>query len=505
MAVIRRRRNGLVRVPKLWLDATVEAYVTLDNAGGGKIIIPLPVKSFPYARIREALKPIYPDKAIPLYFSVGMMSAEGSTSTKTQGGYKIGIKVGLPLEKAASTILHEFRHLVQHVGDEVVKSKSGTFGRPSKAATASLRARKKAIKSGQIAASSYAAYLTSASEWQPWVGSTADKIVGKILAGKLDKTSEVNAAIRAGVTGSTFYKETDPTTRKELMRQVYTEVVRQLKGYTDIVPAKHAKPSAAAPPPKAATATPPPPPPGTVTPQKGGAYIVRVKIEGANPSIANEPNYAGKDSKGRDKLEIGGFTGKEAAYAHAESIVKQVQGGTLFHGGKVYAVRVYSTGSGKEVDFSLKPPESVKAPASAAGPGWAYVDKSIFKAAVKAAKEGAKAKAAPKPKAPKSDAEAMELLKTIIPASFFQKKYVANYGPVELVAAYFELDEYEKPNYWLAPNGEKEQLCPMDAKSTAVLKAIGWKKLTGAQWLGKAPLPKANPRRTRRPARRRTR
>lgn len=383
MPTVPRRRNGIVRVPKLWVDAATEAFFDLQAKGGGSITIPLPLKPFPYPKIREELKAIYPQKFVPLFFKVGVISAEGSTGTKSNGGYPVAMSINAQGASAVSTIYHELRHVVQYLGDEVVKTKSGTFGRPSRAATRSLRARKKAIKSGKIKASGFQAYLSGASEWQPWIGSTADKIVGKILAGNLTATADVNAAIRKGILGSTFYAGTDPATRKELMKQVYKEIMRQLRGYTDVVPAKHPKIPASTP-------TPPPPAPGTVTPVTTGAYTVRVKVMGASPSIANEPNYTGKDSKGRDKLEIGGFSTEADALAHAQSIAQQAKSGVLFHGGTIYAVRVpngkgakgngetevYVAGDGPEVTL-------VKAGPGVVGYG------AVMSAAIKAAKKAA--------------------------------------------------------------------------------------------------------------------
>jgi len=325
MPTVTRRRNGIVRVPKLWVDAASEAFFDLQAKGGGSITIPLPLKPFPYPKIRTALLAIYPAKFVPLFFKVGTINAEGSTGTKGNGGYPVTINKTSEQSAASkiSTIYHELRHVVQYLGDEVVKTAHGTFGRPSRVATASLRTRKKAIKSGAIKATKFQAYLSGASEWQPWVGSTADKIVGKILAGNFTKTADVNAAIRTGILSSTFYENTDPATRKELMGEVYREVMRQLRGYTDIIPAKH--PKAAAP----------------------GSYAVHVKIEGAAPSIANEATYAGKDSKGRDTLKMG-FALSEDARDFAYNIAEQTMKGTLFHGGTVYAVRVRRTSDGME-------------------------------------------------------------------------------------------------------------------------------------------------------------
>lgn len=336
------RRNGIVRVPKLWVDAASEAYFDLQSKGGGSITIPLPLKPFPYPKIREALLAIYPEKFVPLFFKVGVISAEGSTGTKTKGGYPVAMHI--TASHPVSTIYHELRHVVQYLGDEVVKTKSGTFGRPSKAAVQSLRARKKAIKSGKLKASQYQAYLSGASEWQPWIGSTADKIVGKILAGGLTKTSEVNAAIRKGILGSTFYEGTDPATRKELMRQVYTEVVRQLKGYSDIVPAKHPKegpPKSSAPKPAASSSAPSSAP-------KAAAYAVRVKIEGAGSQVEKEATYAGKDSKGRDKLEVPAAN-KNAAFLAAEQFVNLAKQSSTLYGGTIYAVRIAHGGKESEV------------------------------------------------------------------------------------------------------------------------------------------------------------
>jgi hypothetical protein len=343
------RRNGIVRVPKLWHDAATEAFFALQEKGGGSIVIPLPLKVFPYPSIRAKLLAIYPDKFVPLYFAVKPISAGGSTGTKSKGGYPVDINLTEKGASAISTILHELRHVVQYLGDEVVKTKTGTFGRPSLAATASLRARKKAIKSGKIKASGFQAYLSGASEWQPWVGSTADKIVGSILYGKLTTTKQVNDAIRSGILNSTFYTNTDPATRKELMKQVYTEIMRQLRGYTDIVPAKHAKASVglatlkpSAPKASASSASSAPKPAAA-----SGTYVVTTKIVSALPSIASEATYAGKDTKGRDKLAIGFDTMTEAVTA-AHGIAAQAMKGMTFHNGAVYVVRIYDKSAKKE-------------------------------------------------------------------------------------------------------------------------------------------------------------
>jgi hypothetical protein len=296
---------------------------------------------------------------VPLYFKVGAISAGGSTGTKSNGGYPVAINIKEQGASAVSTILHELRHVVQYLGDEVVKTKSGTFGRPSPAAVKSLRARKKAIKSGKIKATEFQAYLSGASEWQPWVGSTADKIVGKILAGNLTKTSEVNDAIRKGIVSSTFYEGTDPATRKELMRQVYTEVVRQLRGYTDIVPAKHPKAKHVA----AGAA----PKPSASAPTAGGAFVVVTKIVSAMPSIASEATYAGKDSSGRDKLAISFDTVGEASAA-AQAIEQQALSGKTFHNGAVYVVRIYDKATKKEQEFYNATKGGTNPPGSMFGP-----------------------------------------------------------------------------------------------------------------------------------------
>jgi hypothetical protein len=322
---IRTRRNGIVRVPKLWVDAAVEAFFDLQAKGGGTLTIPLPLKPFPYPKIRTALLAIYPQKFVPLHYKVGVISANGTTGTKSHGGYPVGINVNLTGGKAASTIYHELRHVVQYLGDEVVKTKSGTFGRPSRAATASLRARKKAIKSGKIQATEFQAYLSGASEWQPWVGTTADKIVTKILAGNLTKTSEVNAAIRKGILTSTFYENTDPATRNELMKQVYKEIMRQLRGYTDIIPAKHPKIPASAP--KAAK------PAAASTPA-----TVIVKFAKASAEVAALPGYVGVDSKGKPKLAVQ-FPDADTAMEKAKEIAAAAKSGDIA-GSTVYVVRV---------------------------------------------------------------------------------------------------------------------------------------------------------------------
>jgi len=592
-----RRRNGIVRVPKVWVDAAVEAFFDLQAKGGGSLTIPLPLKPFPYPKIRTALLAVYPQKFVPLFFKVGVISAEGSTGTKSKGGYPVAISVNAQGASAASTIYHELRHVVQYLGDEVVKTKSGTFGRPSRAATASLRARKKAIKSGKVAASSFQAYLSGASEWQPWVGTTADKIVGKILDGGLTKTADVNAAIRKGILSSTFYGGTDPATRGELMTQVYKEIMRQLRGYTDIVPAKHPKLPASAP--KAAAPSAPSAPkakpsvPGVLGVLAGLPTSVRVKIEGAGSQIANEATYAGKDSKGRDKLEIPAAD-LDAAHLAAEQFIGMAQNGAKLYGGMIYAVRIAH--SGKEFEVYVAGAKGATPSAAAPEPGYIYVDKDALKAAkaqakaYEAAKKKAKAAAkAPKPSAasgppytafgltlsaatilhkrrlpvgssaqgvyvaansqyhiklktqikpgpevlallgsgwiramkagdypkmlslpelpafsvpptpkvsaPKSEAEALALLATIVPA-----KDIAEHGPITAVEYYFEGVEYGKQSYWLTPTGEKSALegTALTPKAVTVLKALGWKKLTAAQWLGKAPLPKSNPRRRRR-------
>lgn len=358
------RRNGIVRVPKLWHDAATEAFFALQEKGGGSITVPLPLKVFPYPSIRAKLREIYPDSFVPLYFAVKPISAGGSTGTKSKGGYPVDINITETGGRAVSTILHELRHVVQYLGDEVVKTKSGTFGRPSVAATRSLRARKKAIKSGKIKASGFQAYLSGASEWQPWVGSTADKIVGSITYGKLTTTKQVNDAIRTGILGSTFYENTDPATRKELMRQVYTEVVRQLRGYTDIVPAKHPKASVGL---ATAKASAPKVSAEKVVKVKvpksptSAPHSVRIKIEGASPSIANEPNYTGKDSKGRDTLTMD-FDTQNPALVLAFEIRDQAKKGATLHGGKVYAVRVRSKGSPETEIYKANPRRTRRAP-----------------------------------------------------------------------------------------------------------------------------------------------
>jgi hypothetical protein len=368
------RRNGIVRVPKLWVEAAVEAFGALKKqSGNASLVLPLPVKALPYPKIREALKTLYPEKFIPLTVMIsagaGLSGAKGSASPKKDGGYKIILSFMLKGADAVSTILHELRHVVQYLGDEVVKTKSGTFGRPTKASTASLRARKKAIKAGQVKAShKHAAYFTSASEWQPWIGSTSDKIVGEILDGKLSKTADVNAAIRTGILSSTFYTETDPATRKELMRQVYTEVVRQLKGYTDIVPAKH--PTQAAHIKKVAQgaalshamgkhlqetfqkyglpfSTMGVTFEGKLTPASG-PFTVYVKIENASTAIVKETTYAGKDSKGRDKLAVPAAD-KDAALLAAEQFAMLAKAGSTLYGGMIYAVRIAHGGKESEV------------------------------------------------------------------------------------------------------------------------------------------------------------
>jgi hypothetical protein len=348
------RRNGIVRVPKLWHDAATEAFFALQEKGGGSITIPLPLKVFPYPSIRAKLLAIYPDKFVPLYFAVKPISAGGSTGTKSKGGYPVDINITETGGRAISTILHELRHVVQYLGDEVVKTKSGTFGRPSVAATRSLRARKKAIKSGKIKASGFQAYLSGASEWQPWVGTTADKIVGSIVYGKLTTTKQINDAIRTGILGSTFYTNTDPATRKELMKQVYTEIMRQLRGYTDIVPAKHAKASVGLATAKASAPKPSAP---------ASAYAVRVKVEGAGPQIQKEATYAGKDSKGRDKLEVPAAD-KDAALLAAEHFADFAKQGSTLHGGTIYAVRIAH--GGKESEVYVAGAKSASAPPPAA-------------------------------------------------------------------------------------------------------------------------------------------
>jgi hypothetical protein len=382
MPTVTRRRNGIVRVPKLWLDATVEAFEAMagKTASGTSMVIPLPLKVFPYPKIREALKAIYPQKFVPLTVvnsaGPGLGSAAGATSTKHDGGYRITLSFRLKGAEAVSTILHELRHLVQHLGDEVVKTASGTFGRPSRAATRSLRARKKAIKSGAIKVShKHAAYFASASEWQPWVGSTADKIVSKIVDGNITKTAEVNAAIREGILSSTFYTLNDPATRNELMKQVYKEIMRQLRGYTDIIPAQH--PTAIAHKKKKAHADLMVKGIQEATASaiaafgqidaimKGKAkfvpndYVVITKIEGAAPSIANEPNYDGKDSSGRDKL-VSTFDYAGEAVQTAQDIAAQAKKGATFHGGTVYAVRVKVKSQKKEAEIYKKNPRRTR-------------------------------------------------------------------------------------------------------------------------------------------------
>jgi len=368
--------------------------------------------------------------------------------------------------------------------------------------------------------------------------------------------------------------------------------MRQLRGYTDIIPAKHPK--------AGPLGKPSAPKPKASAPSGASAYSVRVKIEGAGPQITAEATYAGKDSKGRDKLEVPAAD-NDAALLAAEQFVTLAKQGAKLHGGTIYAVRIAHGGKESEVyvagakglatpppgyaggytagglptDYwqlmGLPPvkgktpkPKAASAPKPSAASGVPYDAlglklgaamiiqkrrlpvgsgaKGIYVAANKQyhvklktqIKPGAEVltlldsgwiramkasdypkmlalpelpafstpKAPPPPKAPKSEAEALALLATIVPAAD-----IAKYGPIKAVEYHLEGIEYGKPSYWLTPEGTTALLeaTTMTPKEAAVLKALGWKKLTFAQYTGKAPMPKKNPRRTRRAPRRRAR
>lgn len=226
-----RRRNGLVQVPSSWLQAVLEGYAVGQGAlKTGKMVVPLAVDQWAYPKQIATLNELYPLGFIPLRLL--LLSAGGSTLGqlfKSQGAYTLTLQVMDP-NVFISTARHELRHLAQHIGDEVLKAQKrigahGAFGRPSKRATRALRTGKKVLKAkgGKTSAT----YFHSASEWQPWVGSTADEIVGRAHAKGLEPGPKLNAYIRKKVLSSAFYNLTAPSTRKELLRQVYAEVMRR--------------------------------------------------------------------------------------------------------------------------------------------------------------------------------------------------------------------------------------------------------------------------------------
>lgn len=335
----RRRRNGLVRVPKAWYEACVDAW-----QAGGSTLLALPLSEWTYPKLLPTLQQIYPVGYVPLAFTAGGLSpgVAGSTSTKGKkgggidGGYSIGIVSSLTLKSAASTILHELRHLVQHVGDEVTKKDHGNFGRPSLAAKASLRRTKKLVKGGK-GPKGVDPYFTSASEWQPWVGSTADEIVGSILdaglTGKLTakQTAQRNTMILAGAKAGIFYKKTDPATRRELLGQVYTEVERQLAGTTHV-------PHLFASGPASQSSEAPKP---AYMPDK--PFRVMLKLKGAMSAASADKHYIGVGSGGSTKLLYRLDTLAEAQALAAKCAAQAVKGSTVY-GGSIHSVRISGPG-----------------------------------------------------------------------------------------------------------------------------------------------------------------
>jgi hypothetical protein len=291
----------------------------------------------------------------------------------------------------------------------------------------------------------------------------------------------VNAAIRTGIVSSTFYTNTDPATRRELLRQVYTEVVRQLRGYTDIIPAKHpkAKPVAAGAAPK---------------PSASAPYSVRVKIEGASPAIANEATYAGKDSKGRDKLEIPAQD-KDAALLAAEQMAKLAKQGSTLHGGTIYAVRIAH--GDKESEVYVAGPTIKLVPAKPGIVGYG----AMMSAAIKGKTEKVKAP-------PGVPYDSLGLTKA---EAEVLKKYRMPYGYTEFSVIFANGKFYVQitPDLLLGTSHAKA------SKAVGALGSVGWKLVTGAEKTAAKALPelpmfsisaaKKNPRRTRRAPRRRAR
>lgn len=267
------RKNGLVKVPPSWFPLVNATF----NAGGGVVYLPIGT-DYPYPQQIPNIVKVFPQgiplqvAALPLGFSTrGSLGKKGS-------GFILSLQ---PMTGSdfVSTLRHELRHLMQHIGDVGAKLKKEDFGRPKKADKTALRARRKAMKiAGKAQGMGY--YFTAASEWQPWVGSVADEVVALILkaigkkpGAKLDDT-KLNHAIRTALIGSAFYKQTAPETRKALLRQGYTEVLRRIteelegQGYI-FIPPKPKPVAASAPSPFSSV-------PGVLP---SGAYRVVVKIK----------------------------------------------------------------------------------------------------------------------------------------------------------------------------------------------------------------------------------
>lgn len=226
----KRIRNGVIKVPASWLEATWAAF----KGGGGHVV--LPVSAFPYPSWREVLTKLYPH-GVGVDVEVTDERDMGSLIEPIDAGQDFGVALSSDLPDPRETAEHELRHMIQRLGSMAQGREFGdsAFGLPSKRATRALDAGA-ALTTRDLKARGLRGhkgperremhrYFHDAKEWQPWVGTVARGIVRKLAATSLPSQDEERAAIMQ-VTTMPFYRGTAPDTRRELLKQVYTEVQR---------------------------------------------------------------------------------------------------------------------------------------------------------------------------------------------------------------------------------------------------------------------------------------
>ncbi len=204
--------RGIARVPEEWVDALFSVFESRRQLES----VSLPLRHFPYGDA-DALRAIY-GASVSVMLNKGVPKGVAAyiTAKDEDGGYWLNISPKLKPEQAKSDIRHELRHLVQFLADEV-----GTFGRSSKAAAAHL----KSVAIGDETENADD-YYVNRDEWQPWIGTTADAIVADLRKKPPKTTQDMNARILASIKKSKFYNGTDPALRREVLKQVYSEVSR---------------------------------------------------------------------------------------------------------------------------------------------------------------------------------------------------------------------------------------------------------------------------------------
>jgi hypothetical protein len=189
------RRNGIVKVPASWVQAADLLYAD----GGGKVKLhwaELPYAQDPKSRISKGLSKLYPDGTLTFKLGVKhMASALGSTPYPKPGGVlAMDLRPDLPHN---ATLIHEMRHVVQHLGDMALRATmsakdkkrvaqsgkgklSGRFGRPKPRTVKALRGWKSQVKAGKAKGSKTEWYYRSPSEYQPHVGDAAAAVLRKL-------------------------------------------------------------------------------------------------------------------------------------------------------------------------------------------------------------------------------------------------------------------------------------------------------------------------------------